>query len=462
MDKQRTQREQRTQSAEAQSAEAQRAEVQRRRGQPLLSLGIVCVLGVLCYLCVLVVRTAAQTPPTATVSMVGVSSEAASYWPRWRGPSGQGLATDSGYPDRWSSTENVLWRATVPGRGHSSPIVWKDRIFLTTVRGDGRVAMLAFNRADGKLLWETVNPDTTPESLHQKNSAASATASTDGTRVYASFGNKGIMAVDFDGRMVWHRSLGTFNNYHGTAGSPLLYKNRLIVFQDHAGGAFIAALDTATGKTVWQTSRRGSVGWSTPIAIRAFDHDEIIVSSQSLVHAYNPDTGAELWTCRGNLFEVIPTPVVGHGMVFCASGRAGPTLAIKPGGKGDVTHSHLAWQSPRGSPFVPSPLLYGDFLYLVNDMASIATALNAATGEVLWQGRLGVATREGFSASPVGVDNKVFFTNDEGETFVLRAGGAFNLMHVNKLDAQVLASPALVDRKWYFRTDRELLAIGAR
>jgi outer membrane protein assembly factor BamB len=425
-------------------------------------LGGLCGLCVLCYLCVVVVRAAAQTPPTATVSMVGVSSEAASYWSRWRGPSGQGLATDSGYPDRWSSTENVLWRATVPGRGHSSPIVWKDRIFLTTVRGDGRVSMLAFNRADGKLLWETVNPDTTPESLHQKNSAASATASTDGTRVYASFGNKGIMAVDFDGRMVWHRSLGTFNNYHGTAGSPLLYKNRLIVFQDHAGGAFIAALDTATGKTVWQTSRRGSVGWSTPIAIRAFDHDEIIVSSQSLVHAYNPDTGAELWTCRGNLFEVIPTPVVGHGMVFCASGRAGPTLAIKPGGKGDVTHSHLAWQSPRGSPFVPSPLLYGDFLYLVNDMASIATALHAATGEVLWQGRLGVATREGFSASPVGVDNKVFFTNDEGETFVLRAGGAFDLMHVNKLDAQVLASPALVDRKWYFRTDRELLAIGAR
>jgi outer membrane protein assembly factor BamB len=419
----------------------------------------------LCGLCVLVAVKAAPQPPAASVAMVGVSAEAASFWPRWRGPSGQGLAADSGYPDRWSSTENVLWRANVPGRGHSSPIVWRDRIFLTTAR-DGRGSMLAFSRTDGKLLWETLNPDTTPESLHQKNSAASATPTTDGVRVYASFGNKGLMAVDLDGRLAWHRSLGTFNNYHGTAGSPLLYKNRLIVFQDHAGGsqggAFVAALDTATGKTIWQTTRRGTVGWSTPIAIRAFDHDEVIVSSQSMVHAYNPDTGAELWTCRGNLFEVIPTPVVGHGMVFCASGRAGPTLAIKPGGKGDVTHSHLAWQSPRGSPFVPSPLLYGDFLYLVNDMASIATALNAATGDVIWQGRLGVATREGFSASPVGVDNKVFFTNDEGETFVLRAGATFDLLHVNRLDAQVLASPALVDRKWYFRTDRELLAIGAK
>jgi outer membrane protein assembly factor BamB len=357
-----------------------------------------------------------------------------------------------------------VWRANVPGRGHSSPIVWRDRIFLTTSRPDGRSSVLAFNRADGQLLWETFNPDRTPERLHQKNSQASATPSTDGTRVYASFGNQGILAVDFDGRLLWHRSLGTFNNYHGTAGSPLLYRDRLIVFQDHAGGsaggAFVAALDVASGKTLWLTARRGTVGWSTPIAIRAFDHDEIIVSSQSRVHAYDPNTGSELWTCAGNLFEVIPTPVVGHGMVFCSSGRAGPTMAIRPGGKGDVTNTHVAWQSPKGSPFVPSPLLYGEQLYIVNDMASIATAFKAATGEVLWQGRLGVATREGFSASPVGVDGKVFFTNDDGDTFVLRAGPTFELMHVNRLNARVLASPALVDKRWYFRTDRELLAIG--
>src|SRR5262245_16110782 len=159
-------------------------------------------LCVLCSLCVLVViqsvlvarGAAIQQPPTASVSMVGVSAEGAAFWPRWRGPSGQGLATDSGYPDRWSSTENVLWRTTVPGRGHSSPVIWKDRVFLTTARGDGRVSMLAFNRADGKPLWEAVNPDRTPESLHQKNSPASATPTTDGVRVYASFGNKGLIA----------------------------------------------------------------------------------------------------------------------------------------------------------------------------------------------------------------------------------------------------------------------------
>jgi outer membrane protein assembly factor BamB len=398
-------------------------------------------------------QSPSSLPPVAMIAAPG-------SWPRWRGPTGQGLAVDSGYPDRWSDRENVLWRTRVSGRGHSSPIVWHDRIFLTTAHADGRVAVLAFARADGRLLWEAVGPDRTPEHVHPKNSHASATPTTDGTRVFASFGNKGVMAVDFEGKVLWHRSLGTIANYHGTAGSPLLYKGKLILFQDHAGGAFVTALDAQTGRPLWRTSRQGSVGWSTPIAIRAVDHDEIIVSSQGRVQAYDPETGAELWSCRGNLFEVIPTPVVGHGLVFCSSGRAGPTLAIKPGGKGDVTSTHLAWQSPRGSPFVPSPLLYGDYLYIVNDMAAVATAFEAATGKLMWQGRLGVATREGFSASPVGVDGKVFFTNDDGETFVLKAGPTFELLHVNRLNATTLASPALVDRRWYFRTDRELLAIG--
>jgi len=398
------------------------------------------------------------------VEMVKHPGDADAFWPRWRGPSGQGLAEGRGYPDRWSDTENVLWRKPIPGRGHSSPIVWADRILVTTARSDGRVSVLSFRRSDGELLWETFGPDETPERLHQKNSHASPTPTTDGRFVYASFGNKGLLAVDFDGNLAWHRSLGTFNNYHGTAGSPLLYKDRLIVFQDHrggsGGGAFIAALDTSDGSTLWRTERPGTVGWSTPIAIRAADHDEVIVSSQSLVHAYDPDSGRELWSCRGNLFEVIPTPVVGQGLIFCSSGRAGPTLAIRPGGSGDVTDTHLEWRSPRGSPFVPSPLLLGNRLFLLNDMTSIATCLDATTGELVWQGRLGLATREGFSASPVTADGKVFFTNDEGETFVVRDGPEFELLHVNMLNARILASPALVDGRWYFRTDRELIAIG--
>lgn len=178
------------------------------------------------------------------------------------------------------------------------------------------------------------------------------------------------------------------------------------------------------------------------------------------MHSYDPGTGRELWRCGGNTDEVIPTPVVGYGLVFCSSGRAGPTLAIRPGGSGDVTGTHIAWKSSRGSPFVPSPLLYRDYLYVINDMASIVTCFEATTGKVAWQGRLGVARPEGFSASPVAADGKVFFTNDEGETFVLQAGPEFKLLHVNRLDARTLASPALVDRRWYFRTERELVAVG--
>jgi outer membrane protein assembly factor BamB len=263
-----------------------------------------------------------------------------------------------------------------------------------------------------------------------------------------------------NGKLVWQRDLGPMEAYHGTAGSPLLYKDRIILYQDQFEGSFIAAFDTRTGKELWRTQREANVGWGTPIAVRVIDHDEIIVSSQHRVRAYNPDTGAELWSCNGMGYEVIPTPVVGYGMVFCSSGRAGPTLAIRPGGKGDVTKSHLQWSSPRGSPFVPSPILYGEHLYMVNDMAAVVTNYEASSGKVMWQGRLGVARREGFSSSPVAFDGKVFFTNDEGETFVLKAGATFELLHVNKLEEATLATPALVDGRWYIRTDRNLYAIG--
>jgi outer membrane protein assembly factor BamB len=244
----------------------------------------------------------------------------------------------------------------------------------------------------------------------------------------------------------------------------VLHKNRVFLYQDHDGTptlrSFVAAFDAATGKTLWKKDRIESVGWGTPIVIRAGDRDELIVSSQRRVYAYDPDTGHELWTVRGNTFEVIPTPVVGQGLVFCASGRAGPTFAIRPGGTGDVTASHVAWSSPKGSPFVPSPILHGDLLYLVNDMQSILTAYEARTGAVVYQDRLGQAVREGFSSSPIAVGDKLFFTNDEGQTFVVAAGRAFTLLRVNELHARVLATPALVDGTWYWRTDQALVAIG--
>ena len=414
----------------------------------------------------LVALTLAPESPVSgqetAVRMVADEGEAAKYWSRWRGPSGQGVVAGTGYLDTWSATQNVVWKTAVPGRGNSSPIVWGDRIFLTTAYDGGqRVSVLAYRRSDGRLLWETPAPTgRTDSGAHYKNGHASATPATDGERIYVSFGPRGLFALDFNGRIVWQRDLGSMEAYHGAAGSPLLFRNRIILYQDQYRGSFIAAFDTQTGRDVWRTPRDANTGWGTPIAVRVGNREEIIVSSQQHVQAYDPERGRELWRCSGNTYEVIPTPVVGYGMIFCASGRAGPTLAIKPGGSGDVTDTHLAWTSPRGSPFVPSPILVGEQLYMVNDMASIVTSLHATTGKSMWQGRLGVANREGFSASPVAVDGKIFFTNDDGETFVLRAGPTFDLLHVNRIGERTLASPALVDGRWYIRTDRNLYAIG--
>jgi len=387
--------------------------------------------------------------------------EGGSYWPNWRGPSGQGVVEGSAYPDTWSDTENVLWKTPVPGIGHSSPIVWGNQIFLTTgYDGGTRMTLLSFDRGNGERRWETAVPFDSREHIHTKNSHASATPVTDGELVFASFGHQGMMAVDFDGNLVWHNKIEDLSNYHGSAGSPVLYEDEVIIYQDHGGASFVAAFDKRTGDVVWRTKRDAGVGWGTPIVIDTGERDELIVSSQSRVRAYDPATGEELWTVRGNLREVIPTPVVGHGLVFATSGRAGPTFAIRPGGEGDVTDSHVAWKTQRGSPFVPSPIVVGEYLFMINDMLSIVTNYEASTGRLVYQGRLGRSSREGFSASPVALDGKVFFTNDAGQTFVVEVGPEFILLHVNELNAQTLASPALVDGTWYFRTDSELIAIG--
>lgn len=402
-------------------------------------------------------------PVSVEVRMLEVVGEGAKYWPRWRGPSGQGQVATGPYTDKWSPA-TAMWKTTVPGRGNSSPIVWGDRIFLTTGYGNGeKLSVLAFSRTDGKQLWETFIPQNGVEYVHYKNGFASATPATDGELVYASFGRHGLFAFDFNGKLVWQHKFGIIDNYHGPAGSPVLYKDRIFIYQDANPApnqpAFVGAFDKKTGKPIWTTPRNESVGWGTAVVINTGERDELIVSSQRRVAAYDPDTGKELWTVRGNTYEVIPTPVVGQGLVFASSGRAGPTIAIRPGGSGDVTGSHVAWTSPRGAPFVPSGLLVGDLLYLINDMQSILTVYEAASGKLVYQERLGVAIREGFSASPVHVNGKVYFTNDEGQTFVVEAGRTFKLHHINELGEQTLASPALVDGTWYWRTATSLRAI---
>jgi len=403
------------------------------------------------------------------VRLITPGGEAMKYWPRWRGPSGQGLVEGTGYPDRWSDTENVIWKVEVPGRGHSSPIIWGDKLFLTTASRDGNSrSILCYDRSNGKLLWETEVPEGPIKRFHAKNSYASSTVSTDGERVYAYFGNAGLMAVDMEGKIVWHADLGEIDLYHGPGGTPLLYEDRLILYQENRAmrgsgppsPGFIVAIDKKTGEQLWRKERSPRPGWGTPVAVQVGDRVEIVVSSGFQTDAYDPDTGEIHWFCKGNKAETIPTPAVGHGMVYCTSGRAGPTLAIRPGGKGDVSETHVAWKTDKGSPFVPSPQLLGDYLYTINDMVSVVTAHNAKSGEAVGQLRLGEPNREGFSASPVAVEGKIYFTNDQGETFVLSPAPDFKILHVNSLNEQTLASPALVDGRWYFRTAGHLLCIG--
>jgi hypothetical protein len=313
--------------------------------------------------------------------------------------------------------------------------VWGDRIFVTAAYESGqRRSIQCFDRSNGQIAWETFAlAGPAPERAHRKNGYASGTPSTDGELVYAFLGNHGLLCVDFDGKQVWSRRLGSLNAYHGTACSPLLYKEHVVVLQDHrgSGGSFVAAYSKQTGEEIWRTSREARVGWCSPVAVRSDGIDQIIISGHTRV-----------------------------GLLFCCSGRAGPTLAIRSGGSGDVTASHLAWRSSKGSPFIPSPVAYEGRLYMVNDMASVATCYQAATGKVLWQGRLGEPRSHGFSASGVAFDGKVYFTNDDGETYVLAAGDEFKILGVNRINERMLASPALVGGKWYFRTAGHLVSVG--
>ncbi len=345
---------------------------------------------------------------------------------------------------------------------HTNPR--KPTLFPHLLRVARRISLLCFQRSDGELLWEVFAPKATPESPHRKNGHASGTPTTDGVRVYAYLGNHGLMAVDLAGKVAWHRPFAEMPAFHGTAGSPLIYKDSVILYQDHEGGtSFVAAFDKTSGKVKWSTHRDETVGWGTPIVIRVGDRDELIVSSQKRVYAYDPDTrwqGAlDLWRksirshphpgCR-------PRPRV---LFFrtCRSDLGDPTRRQR---RRDGYSRGL--EEPQKLSFRPlTTPVRRHYLYMVNDMLSVATCYDAKSGDVMWQGRLGETQREGFSASPIGAQDKVFFTNDLGDTFVLKAGPEFELLHVNRLNQRTLASPALVDGHWFFRTESHLLKIGS-
>lgn len=393
-----------------------------------------------------------------SIEPVMPASGAENQWPCFRGPTGQGIAIDKKFPLNWSQTENIIWKAELSGRGNSSPVIWENRIFITSASDDGKTRELfCYNRSNGELFWKNAAPTPkTIEKIYWKNSYASSTPVTDGERIITFFGNSGIVCFNMDGDLQWTQNLGDFTTMHGTGTNPVMYKDKIILIQDQNNAESVyVALNKFTGEILWKQKRESVMGWSSPIIVRVGDHDELIYNGSHNVMGYNPDTGEQIWTLNGSTKEAVPMIVSGGGLFFSVSGRNGTIMAIRPGGKGDITDTHLVWLNERGGPHVPSPAYYKDRLYIVND-TGIATCLNALTGETVWRERL----KGRFSMSPVLVGDKLIVTNENGFTTILKSGDKFEVLAQNDLAEETLSTPAVLGGRVYIRTALHLYCIG--
>jgi outer membrane protein assembly factor BamB len=418
----------------------------------------------------------------------------AANWPQWRGPDGSGISNEKNLPATWTPTSNIKWKAAIPGRGHSSPIVWGNRVFVTTavegevVQGAKAVKhmnegkeflhpdsigadrkhqfkVIALNRESGKILWEAVAWEGTPyDNRHRKSSYAASTPATDGKMVYAFFGTEGIYAYDFNGKLAWKAALGNLATVGmGTGTSPILYDNVVIVQCDEDNGeaSFIVALDKKTGKEVWRTPRKVQVSWSTPLLVKTSTRSELITSGTETVISYDPATGKELWRHKGVESNAIPSPVANSDMVFLVAGfPAKIAMAIKLGGSGDLTGTpNVPWKYAKGTAYVPSPILYGDYLYLTTDRG-ILTCIDAKTGEVKYEGgRIPIPAT--FTASPVAFEGKILMTSEDGDTFIVKAGPKHEVLGTNSIGEPVYASPAIADGRIFIRGEKNLYCIGS-
>lgn len=387
----------------------------------------------------------------------------AENWPRWRGPNGNAVSSETSLPLRWSAAEQVRWKARITGDGFSSPIVWQEHVFLTAALDEGARRLLhCLDRQTGEPRWTQAVADAQPERTSAMTGHAASTPVADGERVVAFFGNAGVACFDFAGRLLWKRELGRFDSELGLATSPIIDGDRVLLVCDHDGDrfgsfdSFLVALDVRTGAIRWRTDRPGLFrSWSTPVVVAVPDgRRELVVNAQDQLRGYDPESGRLLWQVGGMTGWVTPSPVWGRGRVYAASGRDGPTMAVRPGGAGDVTGSHVVWQVARGAPYVCSPLLYGEYLY-VHTEQGVLTCFDAATGQTQYQERLDGK----FYASPVAADGYVYATNEQGTTYVVRAGRDFRLVARNPLDEYTLASPAISDGELLIRTERHLYCI---
>jgi outer membrane protein assembly factor BamB len=438
-------------------------------------------------------RAAAWVIVTFVAIAIGDARGQRSNWPQWRGPAGAGISTETGLPGEWSETKNIRWKTHISGRGHSSPIVWNQRIFLTSsIEGPivpGAEAVRHIRRGEeyrhpdsegadhsyqlklfcldvetGKILWDkTVYEGTVYDNRHKKNTYASTTPATDGKYIYLSFEAEGLYCYDFDGKRIWKTSLGKIaKGGMGPGTSPVLYENLVILQcdQEYGESSFIAAVDKRTGKEVWRVARAHRRSWSTPLLVKTATRMELVASGAESVIAYDPASGKELWRAPGVVSNPIPSPVSADDLVFVSAGsETKRALAIRIGGAGNLTNtSSIVWSYDKGTAYVPSPILYGEHLYLLTDAGAI-TCLEAKTGKVIYQARLPIAAR--FTASPVAFDGKILIVSEDGDGFIMRVGTTPEVLNVNSLGEPVFASPAIANGRLLIRGSNNLYCIEA-
>ncbi len=409
-------------------------------------------------------------------------------WPQWRGPLGTGVAPNADPPVEWSETKNVRWKVSLPGKGHSTPIVWGDRIFLTTAVPYGEklppkhstapgthdgvpvtqrheFVVLAINRRDGKIVWQkTVNKKLPHEGGHYTGSLASNSAVTDGEHVFASFGSHGLYCLDMNGEVKWQKQFGEMQTKHGHGESisPALYGDTLVVNWDHDGPCYVVAFDKRTGRQLWKVDRDEDTSWSSPIIIEHDDKPQLIVTGTNRVRGYDLANGKVIWECGGLSSNVVATPVFAEGMLFAGSSyEKRSLLAIRlDQTRGDITGSdRVAWSRSRGTPYVPSPLLYGDSLYFLTHYQGILTRVTAQTGEDR-PGPIRLGGIGNVYASPVAAGRRVYVTDLDGNTMVLSHEDKPRELALNHLNDVFAASAAIVGRELFLRGERHLYCIA--
>ncbi|NNC87948.1 MAG: PQQ-binding-like beta-propeller repeat protein [Akkermansiaceae bacterium] len=368
----------------------------------------------------------------------GSGLRAEDHWPQFRGPTGRGHSTAKGVPLKWNAA-SVAWKTKLKGEGQSSPVNWGDRLFLTSASGDGRQRhVICVDRTSGDVLWERTVACDGPEHPHRMNSFATPTCATDGKHVVAFFGPGGIHCFDLEGEKKWSRDLGDFPGPWGVAASPVIVGNKVIQNCDAEGPSSLVALDLDSGEPMWTTERepkpRG--GWSTPILIDAGGRRELVLNGEFGVRGYDPETGKELWFCKGFNGRGAPVPEFANGLLHVVNGKPGDTYAVKPGGTGNVTDSRMVWHTKRrGGRDLPSPVVVDGFLLVVS-MSGTASCYDARTGKLHYEEKLGVKGE--FAASPLVVDGHILIQNVYGgATVVIKPGKKLEIVSINELGADV-------------------------